>query len=84
MTTYTHTVPPTEVGQRVRLIGYGGNVRLWMAGKNGTVSRFTRAGNPVIVFDEPSSDGPLVTEVTDTYGCAARINDDDTIMRPGG
>lgn len=57
---------PTEVGQVVRAVGYGGNVTLWMSEGLGTVVRFTRAGNPVIEVKAP---GYNTTMVTDTLGC---------------
>ena len=82
--TFSTTIAPTEPGQRVRFLAYGGNVREWMTGMEGTVARFTRRGNPVIRFDTPSSFNPKITEVTDTYGCAQRITDDGHLLRRNG
>jgi hypothetical protein len=70
-------------GQRVRATSYGGNIRLWMTGAEGTVTRITRSGNPIILLDHEvrtnhrgetvySTRGHLLKslpEVSDTYGC---------------
>jgi len=78
------TVSPTEVGQRVRLTSWakGTDVKSYMVGMTGVVVRFTRAGNPVIRFDEPNYNNPAAAEVTDTYGCARRVDDNDRLVRP--
>lgn len=90
MLTFEHSVKPTEPGQSVRLIGYGGNVAAWHAdlALTGTVVRFTRAGNPVVRFaggQVASHTGKDAIEVTDTLGCA-RVVDPATgrLLRPDG
>jgi hypothetical protein len=66
---------PTEIGQAVRFNAYGGRVRLWQVNMRGTVTRFTAAGNPVITIDDDQPGVyPSGRVVTDTYGCARRID----------
>jgi hypothetical protein len=81
-TTTTYTIPakPTTVGQRVRFIGHGGRVAAWMVGGEGTVIRLTAVGNPVIQFEDQNY-SPGVFYITDTYGCAALIDGDGTLIR---
>lgn len=86
---------PTEVGDRVRALGYGGVVRLWMVGLEGTVQSFSRKGNPLVLLDHQLRRGDTVPDmyllsghvlyrkplVSDTYGCFAKLDDDGAIMR---
>jgi hypothetical protein len=75
---YNAPLPPIEVGQRVRTMGAGGPVALWM--QTGVVVRFTRVGNPVVLVDAPGHAGEVV--VTDTAICFRRVTDDDQWVRP--
>jgi hypothetical protein len=79
------TVPttyiPTTVGERVRLVAWGGNVRAWMVeGDDGVVVRFTNRGNPVIRFDYSAHIGDEYT-VTDTYDCARVVGPDGGLVK---
>ena len=58
---------PSEVGQRVRLRGYGGEVAMWM--ETGAVVRFNRSGFPVVEIDPMPSRTDHGRQVTDRYGC---------------
>jgi hypothetical protein len=78
---FSTTIAPTEPGQRVRFLAWGGQVREYMTGMTGSVVRFTRAGNPVVRFDQPSAHNPTIVEVTDTYGCAQRVDDNGDLIR---
>lgn len=70
---------PTKVGQRVLFVGYGGAVTMSMVGHVGLVLRFTRHGNPVISVSLPN-DVRRVVEVTDRYGCAKLVDNDNKIV----
>ena len=72
MNTISMPATPTQVGQRVRTCGYGGEVRMSMDW--GTVVRFNRSGFPVIAVDYTPSYGERV--VTDRFG-AFRVVDED-------
>jgi len=72
--------PPTAVGQRVRLLGWGGPIQLGWVGCEGVVIRFNRNGKPVIEIDVPD-ELPRLREVTDRHGAAAQLNEDGTIAR---
>lgn len=81
------TLVPTEAGELVRFVGYGGPVRAYMAepGWAGKVVRFTRAGNPVIEICGPAVLAELgvpSVEVTDTFGCARVIDEAGKLVRP--
>lgn len=63
---------PTEVGQRVFLYGFGGEVTRLM--EFGVVERFNRSGFPVVrvtdrTFENPSQHYTNGKTVTDRYGC---------------
>ena len=64
---------PTEIGQRVRSQGYGGQVRRWMEG--GVVIGFTKTGFPKILAD--SADGCEPTTVIDRAYCFAVVDADN-------
>lgn len=84
-TPFDATVTPTAVGQRVRFLGHGGDVRLWMSAMAGTVARFNRNGYPVVALDEGlalSHTGKYECEVTDRYDCARLIDTDGNWIRP--
>ena len=78
--------PPTAVGQHVRVVGWGGEVREWMAQSNltGIVAAFTPKGNVVVILDgrwigkkfEVAGNVRTTDKVFDRYGCFARIHDD--------
>ena len=71
-------VPASEgtVGDLVRITGYGGRVGLAACGKVGTITRFTRAGNPVIRLDRMVwSGGCFTTDITVTPAAAAALVD---------
>jgi len=78
--TYTIPAPPTEVGQRIRLISWGGAIQLGWVGCEGTVVRFNRNGKAVIELHVPNEQ-PRFREVTDRHGSAALINADGTLVR---
>ena len=76
------TVPvrATQVGQRVRFTGYGGNVRTYHSGMTGTVVRFTRAGNPVVRLDHAPAANPKL-EITDTERVGVVLDADGKLLR---
>lgn len=77
---FEKTMVPTEVGERVRVMAWGGNVTLGMVGKFGTVSRFNRNGFPVIELD-----GCMIGErstATDRYDSARCVDQFGNWVRP--
>lgn len=81
-----YTVAPTEVGQKVRLIGWGGNIRCWhLECGPGEVVRFTNRGNPVVRLTGGTvlaMVGKQSIEVTDTLGSAGVLDNHGRLLRP--
>jgi len=67
---YDTPLPPTEAGQRVRTVGFGGEVTLCM--EWGEVVRFNRTGYPVV---RTSHQGET-REVTDRWACFKQWDDE--------
>lgn len=78
------TMLPTEVGERVRVIAYGGDVRQYHVDHLGTVVAFNRNGHPVLTLDRPPTQNPAKTTITDRYDCARVIDDAGSLIRTNG
>jgi len=76
------TLIPTEVGERVRIVGFGGKVNSSDVDRTGVVFRFTKAGNPVIRFDGFDTNNPSRNGTIDRYDCARVIDTDGKLVRP--
>ena len=68
------TMLPTEVGERVRFIAYGGAVRQYHVDHVGTVVSFNRNGHPVVMLDVPPMANSAADCVVDRYDCARVID----------
>lgn len=76
------TYTPSKVGDRVRFVGYGGDVRSYHVDLTGTVVRFNRNGYPVVKLDEPPTHNPQKVEVTDRFNCGRVIDPHNRLARP--
>ncbi|HOT79127.1 MAG TPA: hypothetical protein PKY13_04030 [Microthrixaceae bacterium] len=80
-TPFDSTIVPTKAGQRVAFLGHGGDVRQWMCDMTATVVRFNRNGHPVLALDPTASlraqTGRDSFEVTDRWGCARLLDEND-------
>ena len=82
MSEFDTTIPPTEIGQKVRFRAYGGNVRQWMLEATvGVVTRFTHTGNPVVRI-EGGTHWPGQHDIHHTFDCARRVSADGRWIRP--
>jgi hypothetical protein len=70
-------VAPTVVGQRVRTVSRSRTVPAYM--ETGTVVRFTRAGNAVVLAD--ACGGEPERQVVDYESCFRVVGDDGRFVR---
>ncbi len=77
MITAPTTAAAGSVGDSIRFIYTGTGISVDLVGTTGTITRFTRKGNPVIAFRFDLAD----RTVTDTSGSAALIGPDGNLIR---
>lgn len=65
---------PTERGQVVRFVGYGGGVPRWACGSTGVVVRFNRNGYPVIEVATRGNRTEEFAYFTDRDGATAQVD----------
>ena len=79
------TMPPTQVGDQVRFICYGGPVRQWMVDQTGTVTGFNSSNHPIIMLHTTSTSvahtGSDQVVVVDREGCGRLINSEGVLLR---
>lgn len=78
------TMVPTEVGERVQVVSYGGEIPAYLVGWEAEVVGFTpRAGHPVLRFDKNAS-YTSVGDRVDRYGWGKVIDAKGKLVRPEG
>lgn len=71
---------PTERGQAIRIIGYGGGIPRWACGAVGVVVRFNRNGHPVVEVPTLGHRTEDYAELTDRDGAAVLVDLDNKIV----
>lgn len=73
--------PPTDAGQRIRIISWGGPIQLGWVGVEGVVVRFNRNGKPVVQLDLAGREFPRYREVTDRFGSAVLVDENGALVK---